>query len=1178
MSTPATEPVARDLFFGAQSAERLSPFTRFADALARRLGAASDTPRGALDRMVDTLSARWALPDHLERGLDVVDPEALEAWARSYAQRAGYDDLEFGDSHAFVVPVDPVEQPTGLSAAQISGAAPARRRRAAAAASVDRALRPKTPSRAAERTPATSPDAPTVARTAPVERWRASGDAALTQYPTAMGRAGQVSAALLKFSDARVVAARDARGPQQVVLDRGAGGVRSDVVQLAPSRATPGLAAQALATEAQARATRFLAPATRVALRARGAKSPGTPALLRAPLSSAPASDPASAPASTSTSTSTPTSARATRISAERATAAASGAENPALTAVAGRAAIGSAGTFLMRAARELARAEGLAARFEDARRDGPTAPGYEAFAFDADRVYVEPSAAQAAGQASADSETAPQRAPRARMATVSTVSTVSTTRGPQLTAPLAAASLFSTDAPTLRALTPSARAHAASPREAMSASAERARLAPTAFTGQSAEPASLSAGRNTRTSSPASVSRGPFETVANLAETDRAAALDRFVATLRGPDLLAALDAGTRTVGPSNAPDVLAVLDALAAPLTRGAQGAAAFAEAAARLDGSSVAAADPVLAALAARGDAPRPALPGDMTLADRALVAPQAERDHAQASAAEAGDARITAAAARAGASRGALPPVRPAAGFARAARIASGALAVPAVSPRSAAAAPQGGRPWAQAAGARVAAPSMSAHATLAEASPARGGGPARGVSSAPPTLSPSDTRALTQWLRGADATFGAAQHLGFTLRVVERAGGGAITAYYQAGPAVADAGRNGEAGRVTAAGRVAEAGRVAAAVSDLAAQVAARTGLTMDAATALVARWDAPARPHALAESLDALAALVSPQSTRVEAHPEGLAPSGTSRAAARADAALDARSASRGTERTAAWVARAAGLSAAHALRASQGRAAQTSRLAGEAMPLFLSGLAGGEARVAQALGAGVAARPIGDANVSRAVVAFERAEARSGGSSRASSAARTGSASTSAYTGNAAPPTFYSPGASAMSSGGTPERSGASVVSLDAARARAAGGARSGGGDGVLVSPAALNGRLFGDRGPSVTLRTSSGRPTSGGVSGGGGADGRVLVETAAARRAAESALRSTPGERPAQRAETGEEARHRLGSDQIDENLSPEEVEKIADEVITQLKRSLELDATRIGEDEWD
>jgi len=1167
MSTPATEPVARDLFFGAQSTERLSPFTRFADALARRLGAASNTPRGAVDRMVDTLSARWALPDHLERGLDVVDPEALEAWARSYAQRAGYEDLEFGDSHAFVVPVDPVEQPTGLSAAQISGAAPARRRRAAAAASVDRALRPKTPSRAAERTPAASPDAPTVARTAPIERWRASGDAALTQYPAAMGRAGQVSAALLKFSDARVVAARDARGPQQVVLDRGPGGERSDVVQLAASRATPGLAAQALATEAQARATRFLAPATRVALNARGAKNHGTPALLRAPLSSAPAGAPVSAPASDPASP--VTSARATGTSAARAAAAASGAENPALTPVAGRAAIGSAGTFLMRAARELALAEALAARFEDARRDGPPAPGYEAFTFDADRVFVEPSAAQAAGQASPDSETAPQRAPRAR------APKLSTPRGPQLNAPLAAASLFSTDASTLRALVASPRAPAASPPDAVSAGVERARLAPAARTRPSVESTTLSAARApaaaeraraTRATSPASVSRGPLEIFTFHAETDRAAALDRFVAMLRGPDLLAALDAGTRTVGPSNAPNVVEALEARAAPLTRGAQGAAAFAEAAARREGSSVAAADPVLAALAARGDAPRPALPGDMALADRALVAPLAERDHAPASAAEAGDGRITAAGARAGASRGALPPVRPAAGFARAARIASGALAVPPVSPRSAAAAPQGGRPWAQAAGARVVAPSMSAHATLAEASPARGERPARGVSSALPTLSPSEMRGLTQWLRGADATFGAAQHLGFTLHVVERAGGGAITAYYQAGPAV------------TEASRVAEAGRVAAAVSDLAAQVAARTGLTMDAATALVARWDAPARPHALAESLDALATLVRPQPTHGEAPAESLAASGTSRAAARADAALDARSASRGTERTAAWVARAAGLSAAHTLRASRGRAAQTSRLAGEAMPVFLSGLAGGEARVAQALGAGVAARPIGDANVSRAVVAFERAEARSGGSSRASSAARTGSASTSTYADNTAPPTFYSPGASAMPSGGGPaERGGASVVSLDAARARAAGGARSGGGDGVLVSPAALNGRLFGDRGPSVTLRTSSGRPTSGGASG-GGADGRVLVETAAARRAAESALRSTPGERPAQRAETGEEARHRLGSDQIDENLSPEEVEKIADEVITQLKRSLELDATRIGEDEWD
>jgi hypothetical protein len=97
------------------------------------------------------------------------------------------------------------------------------------------------------------------------------------------------------------------------------------------------------------------------------------------------------------------------------------------------------------------------------------------------------------------------------------------------------------------------------------------------------------------------------------------------------------------------------------------------------------------------------------------------------------------------------------------------------------------------------------------------------------------------------------------------------------------------------------------------------------------------------------------------------------------------------------------------------------------------------------------------------------------------------------------------------------------------------------------------------------------VTVRTGASSPSAGG-------HGRVMVETAVARRAAEAALRSTPGERPAQRSETGEEARHRLGGDQIDENLSPEEVEKIAFEVIMQLKQALELDATRIGEDEWD
>jgi hypothetical protein len=78
------------------------------------------------------------------------------------------------------------------------------------------------------------------------------------------------------------------------------------------------------------------------------------------------------------------------------------------------------------------------------------------------------------------------------------------------------------------------------------------------------------------------------------------------------------------------------------------------------------------------------------------------------------------------------------------------------------------------------------------------------------------------------------------------------------------------------------------------------------------------------------------------------------------------------------------------------------------------------------------------------------------------------------------------------------------------------------------------------------------------------------------VLVETGA--RQAEVALRSTPGERPGRKAETNEEARHRLASGQVDDNLSPEEVDEIAREVIALLKRELELEAARSGGDEWD
>ncbi len=113
-------------------------------------------------------------------------------------------------------------------------------------------------------------------------------------------------------------------------------------------------------------------------------------------------------------------------------------------------------------------------------------------------------------------------------------------------------------------------------------------------------------------------------------------------------------------------------------------------------------------------------------------------------------------------------------------------------------------------------------------------------------------------------------------------------------------------------------------------------------------------------------------------------------------------------------------------------------------------------------------------------------------------------------------------------------------------------------------GADGASSRPApASSGRLFGDRGPaSVSApRTKA---------------SRLLVEVGN-RPASGQAMRSTPGQRPARKAETGEEARHRLAS-QIDSSMSTEEVDRVARDVIDQLGRWLEFDAQRVGEDEWD
>lgn len=111
----------------------------------------------------------------------------------------------------------------------------------------------------------------------------------------------------------------------------------------------------------------------------------------------------------------------------------------------------------------------------------------------------------------------------------------------------------------------------------------------------------------------------------------------------------------------------------------------------------------------------------------------------------------------------------------------------------------------------------------------------------------------------------------------------------------------------------------------------------------------------------------------------------------------------------------------------------------------------------------------------------------------------------------------------------------------------------------------GQLVAAAMIReapgGRLFGDRGP---LAVNPPGPAS-----------RVYIETGK-RASGDQPLRST-GESAGPRTDTNDDARHRLAS-QTEGDLSPEELERIADEVISQLRRELEFEGSRFGEDEWD
>ena len=153
----------------------------FLDGLAtNRLG------DGAWSRptLLHDIGERWSTQFDESPSIDVYDADAFALAARTWAQYEGYDDVD-APSRFFVIPVDPEEHPTGLSARQL--AAPGKRSR--------RSLVPIRP-RAADLAPARY--TPT-----PKERWRVSGDGAATVYPRRMGRAGAIDATMLRFPDAR---------------------------------------------------------------------------------------------------------------------------------------------------------------------------------------------------------------------------------------------------------------------------------------------------------------------------------------------------------------------------------------------------------------------------------------------------------------------------------------------------------------------------------------------------------------------------------------------------------------------------------------------------------------------------------------------------------------------------------------------------------------------------------------------------------------------------------------------------------------------------------------------------------------------------------------------------------------------------------------------------------------
>jgi hypothetical protein len=1357
METAALDPHVRDLFVGSSHAESMGGLDRFAAAIGRRLGLRRPDRPDARERLLGRIEHRWALPAHLDRGLDVVDADGLEGWSRAWSTRDGYESIELGDRHAFVVPVEPAEQPMALSALDAQRLQPRTRMSPRSTVRPERAQ----------------------ARNAGVrERWRATRSGALSPYPTALGNAGQITPSLLRFPDARAVAGRG--DAQLIAVDRNAVPVRNPMVPTA--RLSAGLAAEALADAATGRAQRFLespAPVT-LWLTPRRASALGR--------DTAPAVRPAPVAALRSL-----RSAHATTFLA-RAQQALDADRRPS----------NDAG---LRPGYDDPGFDAERAMIEPQRIDAPTFVGPQGpgESGTGPRSPTRTSAADAQLPRATTAALQVERAASARLESASSTARVAPTSAaragnPQDAVPQSfvgsagretpspgepalwgtltgadrspAVSNLAANAPEtvfvrpispwnpapLEVQTPDARTARATPLrrgpERSTALQDAARRVDTANASRRAthpEPGAFvddarSARRPTLLASQGAsglVRAVPSElgSSAHTSQRDTSRSRPHFEARLGARALFAPTTAPTQVESrlPTNpllrqsGPHALAPAS-VGPPVARAETRLESFLAALGGpqlLEALDLRVTDSIVAPedhLGTRHDLSRESTLADALGTERVVVVPSSATEppadataHIPMEAARgkpslAGQKTAQAGPRRVSADRDLANPAprtrspRPDAARAllRAAPLAASALRhperVPSASPStrigrssngetvSVLAAAPGGRPsqpsrrvpanigaprttetaratpGVETSAPRVEAPQLALDTALRSArgrrsetltpradhrglgpSPAladsaqspRSSGLSLPADSAPdsmPTslaLEPwSPASAFDRWLVGADRLVAWARHLDFgstesgaAFRLTALPGltllapwspapaGGSVSTT-ASGEAVTRAPRLGTrtgaelpalarrlglletqgdgAVSLRAAGsalatdspeRTVVAGSAASQVADgtrslassvtpergvqrrgpsrtvttessrapivaerlvaLAGRIAARTGVSLEAALTLVDRYETVARPHALAAGFEALTSLVAagaPGARSASLSPER-----------RGETRRDFRS-----ERSPAR------------LRASAPPEARTGgRLGGVVLPELVRRLAHAELQndpgIGGQLGASPAStRPIGELNARHALVAFERAEAQGLSIDRSARASGVPSAMQ---------------GTTSRDAGSIPEvvrpSGGASSAPTEVVAGGSRGGRTSALADtaptALLVTPPTLSGRLFGDRGPAVTVRTGASSPA-------GGGHGRVMVETAVARRAAEAALRSTPGERPGQRTETGEEARHRLGGDQIDENLSPEEVEKIAFEVIMQLKQALELDATRIGEDEWD